>query len=130
MCVENYGWRVFVITKEALYLLATVDFNKNQLPRRLCLGHIVDRIEATRLLFEREEPMSLDEFFEVFLNGDRTVIMLNEQNYHTKQLPAYIKIDNPDAELFPNGSLMGWKHRMKEREFLRKLHSDLTLKGQ
>jgi hypothetical protein len=130
MGVEDYGWRVVGITKEALNLLATADFNKNKLPRQLCRGHIIDRIETTRLLFEREAPMGLGEFFEVFLNADRTVIMLNKQNDHTKQFPDYIKIDNPDAALFPNGSLMSWKHRKKEREFLRQLHSELMVRGQ
>lgn len=130
MGVEDYGWRVVGITKDALDLLATVDFNKNKLPRKLCRGHIIDRIETTRLLFEREAPMGLDEFFEVFLNSDRTVIMLNKQNDHTKQFPDYIKINNPDAALFPNGSLMSWKHRKKEREFLRQLHSELRARGQ
>ncbi len=49
--------------------------------------------------------------------------MLNEQNDHTKRFPKFIKIDNPDAELFPNGSLMGWKHRKKEKHFLQQLYS-------
>jgi hypothetical protein len=123
MGVEDYGWRVVGITREALELLATTDFNKNKLPRQLCRGHIIDRIETARQLFEREAPIGLEEFFEVFLNADRTVIMLNKQNDHTKPFPEYIKIDNPDAELFPNGALMSWKHRKKEREFLRQLHA-------
>lgn len=123
MGIENYGWRVIGVTREALDLLATVDFNKNKLPRRLCRGHIVDRIQTTRLLFDREKPMSLENFFDTFLQNDRTVIMLNQQNDHTKPFPAFIEIDNPDAVLFPNGSLMSWKHRKKEREYLRRLHS-------
>lgn len=126
MGIENYGWRVIGITREALDLLVTVDFNKNKLARRLCRGHIVDRIQTTRLLFDREEPMPLENFFDTFLDNDRTVIMLNEQNNHTTTpFPDFIEIDNPDAELFPNGSLMGWKHRKKEREYLRQLHSRL-----
>ncbi|MDR3390767.1 MAG: hypothetical protein P4L77_03445 [Sulfuriferula sp.] len=130
MGIENYGWRVVGITREALDLLATADFNKNKLPRQLCRGHIIDRIDTTRLLFEREEPIGLEEFFEVFLNADRTVIMLNKQNDHTNPFPDYIKIDNPDAMLFPNGSLMSWKHRKKEREYLRQLHAGLEARGQ
>lgn len=130
MGIEDYGWRVVGITREALDLLATVDFNKNKLPRQLCRGHIIDRIETTRSLFEREAPMGLEEFFKVFLHNDRTVIMLNKQNDHTKSLPDYIKIDNPDAALFPNGSLMSWKHRKKEREYLRQLHAALVVRGQ
>ena len=130
MGIEDYGWLVVGVTREALDLLATADFNKNKLPRQLCRGHIIDRIDTTRLLFERKEPMGLEEFFKVFLNADRTVIMLNKQNDHTKPFPDYIKIDNPDAMLFPNGSLMSWKHRKKEREYLRQLHAGLVVREQ
>lgn len=126
MGIENYGWRVIGITREALDLLATADFNKNKLPRRLCRGHIIDRVLTTRLLFDREEPMSLESFFDTYLDNDRTVIMLNEQNHHTMSFPTFIEIDNPDGELFPNGSLMSWKHRKMEREYLRHLHSRLS----
>lgn len=129
MGIEDFGWRVVGITKEALDLLATVDFNKNKLPRQLCRGHIINRVETTRRLFEREAPWDLDEYFKVFLDNDRTVIMLNKQNDHTKSFPAYIKIDNPDAALFPNGSLMSWKHRKKEREYLRQLHAEQAVRG-
>jgi hypothetical protein len=123
MGIENYGWRVIGITQEALDLLASVDFNKNKLPRRLCRGHIVDRIRTTELLFNREKPVQLESFYDTFLDNDRTVIMLNEQNDHTKPFPTFIEIDNSDAALFPNGALMGWKHRKKECEFLRLLHA-------
>ena len=40
MGIENYGWQVVGITREALELLATENFDKNKLPRRLCRGHI------------------------------------------------------------------------------------------
>jgi hypothetical protein len=126
MGIENYGWRVIGITREALDLLATKDFNKNKLPRRLCRGHINDRIKTTRELFDREIPMEIAELYDVFLRNDKTVIMLNEQNNHAKPFPNYIEIDNPKAELFPNGSLIGWKHREKERDHLRQLHSSLS----
>ena len=74
--------------------------------------------------------MGLEEFFKVFLHNDRTVIMLNKQNDHTKPFPDYIKIDNPDAAFFPNGSLMSWKHRKKERDYLRQLHAGVVVGGQ
>lgn len=130
MGIENYGWRVVGITREALDLLATVDFDKNKLPRRLCRGHIIDRIDTAKQLFDRENPMSPEDFFDTYLRNDCTVIMLNEQNIHPAPVLKYIEIDNPDAELFPNGSLMGWKHRKKEREYLRLLHSELLERQQ
>ncbi len=125
MGIENLGWRVVGITREALDLLATEDFRKNRLPRRLCRGHIVDRIQTTRLLFAGSEPMSLDDFFDKFLQNDRTVIMLNEQNSRARPFPPYIDIDNPDGKLFPNGPLISWKHRKMERDYLRSVHSQL-----
>lgn len=128
MGVENVGWRVVGITMEALDLLATVGFDKNKLPRRLCRGHLVDRIRTTRELFNGETPLELDPFFNKFLSNDVTVIMLNEQN-RAKEFPAYLPIHNPDAELFPNGSLMSWKHRAQERECLRRLHASLAAGG-
>ncbi len=74
--------------------------------------------------------MSPEDFFDTYLRNDCTVIMLNEQNIHPAPVLKYIEIDNPDAELFPNGSLMGWKHRKKEREYLRLLHSELLERQQ
>jgi hypothetical protein len=123
MGIKTFGWRVIGITREALDLLATENFNKHKLPRRLCRGHVVARIETTRLLFDREEPMQLEDFFEAFLRNDTTVIMLNEQNRHGTPFPQFVEIDNPNGDLFPNGSLMGWGHGNKEREYLRSLHS-------
>lgn len=126
MGIENYGWRVVGITREALNLLATADFDKNKLPRRLCRGHIVNRIQTVRSLFTGKEPLPLEEFFRTFVDNDRTVVMLNTQNDHSKPFPVYIEIDNPTAELFPNGSLVSWKHRKRERDYLRQLHAGLV----
>lgn len=127
MGVENYGWRVTGITRESLDLLATKEFRKDKLPRQLCRGHKIDRIKTTRKLFARKKTMKLEEFYKIFLRSDQTVIMLNEQNDRTKPFPKFIKIDNPNADLFPNGSLIGWKHRKKERDFLRQLHASLPV---
>jgi hypothetical protein len=118
MALENVGWRVVGITPEALKLLASVDFRKEALPRKLCRGHIVDRIQTTRKLFNRKQPVSERGFFQIFLASDRTVIMLAEQNQHGSAFPNFIEVDNPDGTLFPNGGLMAWKHQKKERDFL------------
>jgi hypothetical protein len=125
MGLENDGWRVVGITSAALRLLAQTEFDKRKLPRKLCRGHLVDRSRTASVLFERPTPAELREFFEVFLQNDRTVIMLAEENpaRHAGEFPEFIPIDNPDAELFPNGSLIGWKHRESDREFLRELHA-------
>ena len=128
MGVENLGWRVVGITREALEILAANEF---KLPSRtLCRGHITDRSATARKLFDGATPLPLDEFFDLFLHADRTVIMTNDQNKVKGTFPEYIEIDNPKAELFSNGSMMGWKHRKKEREFLRELHeSQMATQG-
>jgi len=124
MGVENVGWRVVGITPEALKRLASVKFRKHQLPRALCRGHLVNRVQTTRQLFAHTKPLSKKQFFDIFLSNDCTVIMLVEQNKTGVSFPRYIDIDNPDAELFPNGGLIGWKHRKKERDFLAELHKE------
>ena len=121
MGIEDCGWCVIGITPEALGLLESVEYRKEKLPRRLCRGHLIDRAQTSRALFDRLQPLPLDEFFELFLKNDRTVIMLAEQNRHNKGLPSYIPFENQNGELFPNGSLMAWKHRKRERDFLRGL---------
>ena len=63
--------------------------------RRLQRGHITDRVETARQLFSGDKP-----------------------------LPKYIAIDNPGAQLFPCGSLIGWQHRKAEVDFLRQLFKE------
>jgi hypothetical protein len=124
MAVEDLGWRVVGITPEALELLASVGFRKSQLPRRLCRGHIVDRVQTARILFDRANPIVEEEFFEVFLRNDRTIIMLSEQNRGKGRLPKYLPFENDNALLFPNGALIAWKHRKPEVEFLASLYAE------
>jgi hypothetical protein len=54
-------------------------------------------------------------------NVDLSLIVDN-LNRQRASVPDYIKIHNPHGDLFPNGSMVGWKHRNQEREFLRKLY--------
>ncbi len=123
MGLEDHGWRVVGITPEALDRLAEVDFDKRKLPRELCRGHLVDRRHTVQVLFDRKRPLSLPYFFRTFLKNDDTVIMLASQNpSRGHKFPHYIEFENPECGLFPNGSLMAWKHRSQERDFLRKLH--------
>lgn len=119
MGIEGAGWRVVGVTREALDLMHQNSFKL--VPRTLCRGHIIDRSVTVRQLFSGDKPVSIGELFDLYLHNDRTVLMLNSQNTHGKGVPDYLPIDNPDAELFPNGSLMGWKHRKQERQFLQQL---------
>lgn len=124
MAARPWSWRVIGITKAALDEFAKNDFKRPS--RQLQRGHKYDRSSTAQLLyFDRSEPMPLDEFYEFFLERDKTVIMTNAENKHTKNaaFPAYIEIDI-NAELFPSGSLIGWQHRKNEMEFLQSLHAE------
>jgi hypothetical protein len=120
MGIEDIGWRVVGITPEALEEFAEYDFERP--PRTICRGHLAKRVDTARFLFDRKKCLDADTFIKEFLIRDRTVLMLNAQNRHTFSVPAYIKICNPRGDLFPNGSMIGWKHRNQEREFLRRLY--------
>ena len=79
--------------------------------------------------FSQENDIILDPFMGLGTTA------LAAQQFKRKWLgielnPDYIKIDNPDAMLFPNGSLMSWKHRKMEREYLRQLHAGLVAREQ
>ncbi|MGV2288814.1 hypothetical protein AAHK20_08855 [Trinickia sp. YCB016] len=118
-----WSWRVVGITPAALSVFAEHGFKRP--PRQLQRGHMHDRSQtAEALYFARVEPMSSDEFFDFFLERDKTVIMTNDENKHGPKyaFPHYIPID-PSLELFPCGTLVGWQHRKAEIDFLRVLHT-------
>lgn len=121
MAAKNWSWRVIGVTPAALTEFAAIDFNRPA--RKLQRGHKIERVKTAKDVFVRDAPMGLDEFFKFFLKRDQTVIMTNEENKHRKNaiFPEYIKINNPNAQLFPSGSLIGWQHRKIEKDFLRKL---------
>ena len=126
MSAKEWSWRVIGITPEALEVFAEHDFKRPA--GKLQRGHQVDRVVTARELFQREKPENIDEFFHTFLKNDQTVLMTNQQNRHRKvaSVPQYIPIDNNEATLFPSGTLVGWKHRKVEVDFLRQLHLDRT----
>ena len=115
---KPWSWRVVGITLKALDLFEQNDFKRP--PRLIQRGHRVNRVTTARQLFGRSAPAELDEFFRIFLKNDETVLMTAEQN-RQKEFPKYTAIKNPDAELFPSGSLVGWQHRQAEVDFLRGL---------
>jgi hypothetical protein len=120
MGIEDIGWRVVGITPEALKEFAAHDFQRPA--RMFCRGHLAKRVDTARFLFDRKRYLDSKTFIKEFLKRDRTILMLNEQNRHRAKVPDYIRIHNPQGKLFPNGSLAGWKHRPREREFLRELY--------
>jgi hypothetical protein len=119
---KPWSWKVVGITLEALILFKENDFKRP--PRLIQRGHKINRVDTARQLFDRSTPALLDEFFHIFLENDETVLMTAEQN-RQKEVPKYIIfINNPNAKLFPSGTLVGWQHRQIEIEFLRELYSN------
>ena len=120
---QSWSWRVIGITSDALDV-----FSKNEFKRptgQIQRGRRDNRASTVRaLFFERAEPMPLDEFFEFFLKREETVLMTKRENQHRqgKEFPDFIPIDAHHA-LFPCGTLVGWKHRKAEVDFLRELHA-------
>jgi len=122
-----WSWRVVGITPAALEIFAQNGFVrvKGQVER----GHLGERNKtASHLYFERQAPMELNEFYEYFLERDRTVLMAKHENRARSSgpLPDYIPVP-VELELFPCGSLVGWKHRKLEMEFLRSLHESRSV---
>ena len=122
-----WSWRVVGITPVALDIFAQNGFLRVKgLVER---GHLVERNKtALHLYFERQDPMEINEFYEYFLERDRTVLMAKYENKArmNEPLPDYIPIP-AELELFPSGSLVGWKHRKLEEEFLRSLHASRSV---
>ena len=115
---KPWSWRVVGITKEALRLFQQNNFKRP--PKLIQRGHKINRVETARRLFHCPKPVEPGEFFSIYLKNDETVLMTAEQN-RQKEFPEYIPINNPNAELFPSGSLIGWQHRQAEIDFLREL---------
>lgn len=117
-----WSWRVVGITPEALALFAEHEFNKPPKRGSVVRGHLHSRRLTTKALFDLDAPLPLDQFFAVFLENDKTVLMLQEQNpSRGDHVPDYIEIDNPHAHYFPCGRLVGYLHEEQEIEFLKKL---------
>lgn len=116
-----WSWRVVGITPAALNLFKENEFKKPT--RKIQRGHIYGRAETARLLFEIDEHLKLEEFFKIFLERDKTVLMLNEENPAKSKnpLPEFIPIELSE-QVFPCASLVGWHHGKKEVDFLRNLY--------
>jgi hypothetical protein len=113
---QAWSWRVIGITAAALEELAKHDFrHKNRL---FCRAHLVERIETAKEFFTRK--ISRNEFFNRFLEMDRTVIVLKSENRKGGP-PSYVPIDL-HRKLFP-GRQVNWRHGQEERAYLRELYA-------
>ena len=118
-----WSWRVVGITREALEIFAAHEFRRP--PRTIQRGHRINRITtAAELYIKPTEPVAREQFFEIFLERDQTVLMTTSQNKHRPdgRFPDYSAIDQA-LELFPCGTLIGWKHTKREVNFLSTLYA-------
>src|SRR5258705_2304501 len=117
MAAKPFSWRVVGITQKALRQFSELDFRyKGQLG--FTRAHLVPRIETVRKILKTEEPFPEDEFLDIWLKNDRTVICSRGEN--KAALLGYIRFKNNDGALFScAGKLAGWGHGKREREFLR-----------
>jgi hypothetical protein len=120
ICSRKWAWNVIGISNNAYLEFKNLEFKKRPKVRR---GHLVQRIDTFRLLFDkvstssRQEPYPKSEFWEIFLPNDKTVLMTAEENGR-KFIPDYYKISNDDYQLFTSDGI-GFIYGKKEKEFLK-----------
>ncbi|AOZ06717.1 hypothetical protein [Cupriavidus malaysiensis] len=119
---KPWSWRVVGITPAALEVFKEHHFEKPK-EKLLQRGHIYSRSSTAEALLRSDEPRPLKDFFDFFLERDKTVIGLTSENPSrgNHSTPCYYPIDL-SSELFPCGSLIGWKQGEKEATFLRALY--------
>lgn len=117
-----WSWHVTGITEAALIRYKELEF-KHVAKSGITRAHLIPRFVTTQKLLENSEPYSLDSFFSIWLEADKTVICGPGQNKKEFNFP-YIKIDNDDYRLF-NSKTIGWKFRVDEEgTFLRSLYRE------
>jgi hypothetical protein len=125
MLSRKWAWNVIGISKNAYLACTELHFKKR--PKNILVrGHITQRIDTFRLLFDRienpsrTEPYSFDEFWETYLPNDQTILMTREENGVGKVIPHHHKFNNDEFSLFTNdGNNFDFKE--KEKKFLSKL---------
>lgn len=116
----EYPWRVVGITPAALDLLATNDYK--YIKGKICRAHRVDRIKTSEMVFNRSEPLPIDDFFQLLWANDETIISTKAEN-KSGGPSHFIPIDYK-CGLFLGAGQVGWKHQKEEIEFLRKKHRE------
>lgn len=122
ICSRKWARNVVGISKNAYLACAELDFKKR--PKNLRRGHIKQRIDTFRILFDRidnpirTQAFSFDEFWEIFLPNDRTLLMTSEENGKGKTIPHHFKFNNDEFKLFTNDGI-GFVFKENEKKFLR-----------
>jgi hypothetical protein len=125
ICSRKWAWNVVAISKNAYLACKELEFKKR--PKNLRRGHIKQRIDTFRLLFDRienpsrTEPFSFNDFWDTYLPNDRTILMTSEEN-GKGNIPLHYEFNNDNYLLFPNDGI-GFVFKQNERKFLIDLDS-------
>jgi len=103
-------------TKAALELVATNEFRYT---KGLNRGHIIGRADTWEQL--RSRVHTEDEFWEIYHDNDRVIMMTSSENnigHHSRVYPV------PPGYFLSTG--YAFKHNNKERDLLRQLYSNIN----
>jgi hypothetical protein len=114
-----WSWRVVGITPKALKEFKEAKF-KSLSGQGITRGHLRRRIDTAEELLSPGKPLSEKEFLEAWFRHDRTILCAKGENRQV--IAEYIPIDNKYATLFSSRSVVGFYHKAREQEILKKLH--------
>jgi len=117
MAAKPFSWRVVGITEAALMRFSELDFRYKS-GTGLTRAHLSPRIATVRSLLAPPEPLNQNDFLNVWMQNDRTVLCAQGENKAT--IPTFIEFENANGELFSSHG-MGWRHGRRERDFLKAL---------
>ena len=124
---EKDSFGVGSLTHACLERFAELNFSdktKDGTKLGIVRAHLIDRSKTMDDLLDRDEPVSFDEFWRIWLKNDKTALCLKEENKRISSLPR-IEFDNEDRELFQS-TQSKWRHRKQERDLLRSLMEKKT----
>lgn len=116
-------WRVIGITKEALELLASYDFEKP--PKTIQRGHLVSRAEVAAYIFSQSKNfISKEELEYVLWFYDQTVLMTVDQNKKTYATPEFYKFEYEEGiNMLFASAYIGHVYDEQEKNFIRDFYS-------
>ena len=114
-----WSWHVIGITMAALKRYKELEF-RHARKSGITRAHLIPRIKTTTKLLTAAKPFSFNEFFDIWLSADKTVLCGPGENQREFSA-SYLPIDNLDYQLF-NSATIGWKFRVEESMFLRLLY--------
>lgn len=103
---RHWSWHVIGITKAALEIYKQCGFRYKS-RQGLTRAHIKPRIETSKKLLNVDTPVTQKEFFEIWLEADKTIICGPGEN-KDGFVPDYIPLPNDDYTLFKSHTI-GWK---------------------